>query len=347
MATKFKAADGYYYVKYKAADGRWRSKFCGKAATASDAEAIRKTYDGQELNRRHSAAIRIVDVELYEQIKLYSEAELIRGGTKSENTIKRYRGILETFESFLRLKGCRSISDATAGIVAEFFDHLAGKSRSASTLSLTRQVVTAFFAWGISRSFLHTNPADGIAKPKRSPSKPRFLTEDELRRIIGGATGPYPDVFRFLYLTGLRIGELCNLQWGDYVADPPHIIIRVMDRNKTKREEVVQLNADAVGIVESRKAAGGDPHYIFVNAQGGPLDNANIYNALKTITKREKIRDVSPHTFRHTCASHLAIKGVSLYIIKEILRHASIKETEKYAHLSKEAVATAIQKLSI
>jgi integrase len=119
-------------------------------------------------------------------------------------------------------------------------------------------------------------------------------------------------------LTGLREGELCNLKWSDYVESEKFIVIRVMEGNKTKREGKVPLSPDAVSILTEQRDNRQSPDsyiYIFTNDHGFKLDNANIYRHLKVIAKNEKILDAKVHTFRHTCASHLVIKGVSLYIV--------------------------------
>jgi len=120
-----------------------------------------------------------------------------------------------------------------------------------------------------------------------------------------------------------------------------------MDCNKTKREETVPLNKDAMKILRQRKGAQEQSTYIFVNAEGNKPDNDNIYRNLKRILKSLNIFNASPHTFRHTCASHMVIKGVSIYVVKEILRHMSVKETEVYAHLSNQAVKNAVDVLSV
>ncbi len=89
-----------------------------------------------------------------------------------------------------------------------------------------------------------------------------------------------------------------------------------------------------------------DSHrFIFTNKIGAKLDDANIYRNLKIILDNEKIINASPHTFRHSCASHLVIKGVSIYVVKDILRHASVEETEIYAHLTQDATRAAIELL--
>lgn len=345
MATKFKASNGYWYVRYKSAGGTWKTKYCGKNATASDAEIIRKQYDAEELNRCHKATVRIIDKDIYQALDYYREKEIPKSRTgrpKSFKGIQRYKAIIDNIEGWFRECNVKSYSDVTTETVRDFFDHLVYKlERSASTISKHRQVMINFFEWGIQKNYCSENPALVIKNPKRVLKKPRYFSEDELKRIFDEAQQPYSSIFRFLYLTGLRIGELGNLEWLDYDEGQKHIIIRVKEGNKTKREEVVPLNEDAVSILEEQKSIGG-PKYIFVNAHGHKLDNANIYRALKNVMKTLNIENASPHTFRHTTASHLVIKGVSLYVVRDILRHASIRETEIYAHLSREAITQAV-----
>lgn len=159
----------------------------------------------------------------------------------------------------------------------------------------------------------------------------------------------------FLFLTGLRTGELCNLEWRDYNKDLRTLTIRIVsaDRkkrtpgNKCKREETIPLSDDAINILEDRKRANDSPTFIFLNHAGHRLDNDNIYRNLQPVLKEANIKNAKPHTFRHSFASHLVIMGVSIYIVKELLRHASVKETEIYAHLSKETTQNAVKKLTL
>ena len=125
------------------------------------------------------------------------------------------------------------------------------------------------------------------------------------------------------------------------------MIIRVKAGNKTKREEFVPLSPEAMEIVNKRYNSGESDTYIFLNKDGRQLSNDNIYRNLKRFLNNQNIPHASPHTFRHSCASHLVIKGISIYTVKEILRHKSVKETEVYAHLSNMAVKNAVEVLWI
>jgi integrase len=226
------------------------------------------------------------------------------------------------------------------------FDAMTIKGTSPSWMRTHRLVMNMFFVWAFEKGFCIKNPVE-VKNPKLIPKLPRYFSEEELQQIFEGASVTYKPLYKFLYLTGLRFGEASNLEWSDYDKARKHLIIRAMEGNKTKRDSVVQLNTSALAILEERNAAaraGG--RYIFTAPEGGKIRHTKVYGNLKKILDKNDIRDASLHTFRHTCASALAIRGVSLYTIKEILRHASFKETERYAHLSKEAVASAVEILT-
>ncbi len=353
MATRFQRG-ATWYIRYKGADGKWKNYSCGKQATANDAEIVRKKFDAEELNRKHDICVRILDTNIIEQLKEYRKTEIPKSRTgvlKSAKSTQRYQAIVDNFIHFLEDINKRKYSEIKEQDVQKFFDYLViDKKRSTSTLSKHREVLIKFYDWSIEKFYCTNNPVKVIQTFKRKKSIPRYFSEAELQKIFDAAKGQYKNIFKFLYLTGLRAGELGNLKWTDYIESEGHIVIRVLEGNKTKREEIVPLNKDAVAILEAQKELRRSPDshiYVFTNESGKKLDDANLYRNLGTILKNEKITDAKVHTFRHTCASHLVIKGVSLYIVKEILRHASIKETEIYAHLSKEAISTAIQMLRI
>ena len=357
MASKFKRdGSNVWIIKYKDVDGSWKSKSTGTTSTR-DAETIRKNYDAIELNNRHKMLIKKIDADLKEQLKIFRDNEIPRSNTgrpKSKKSIQRYKAIIDNLITFLDKDNLKNYEDIDHECIRKFFDQLINEDqRSASTISKHRQIFINFWNWSIQKGFCRENPVLGIKNPKRKKKIPRFFNEEELQKIFNSAKDPYKNIFKFLYLTGLRIGELGNLEWQDYIEHNKEILLRVIEGNKTKREEVVPLNADAIAIIEDQKKLKAELNtadsnrFVFVNSHGLKLDDANIYRHLKVVLKNEKIEGASPHTFRHTCASHLVIKGISLYIVRDILRHASIRETEIYAHLSKEATRSAIEQLSV
>lgn len=355
MATKFKR-NGIWYIKHKDGNGTWKNLTCGKAASASDAEVIRRNYDAMELNQRHHAAVRPVSTKLVEQLEIYRDTEIPRSNTgrpKGRKSIIRYKAIINNFVQFLNDRKISEYKDVTPDRARDFIDTLIAQKRSASTISKHRQILINFFDWSIAKSYCSESPMGLIKNPKREIKPPRFFSKDELKKIFAEAKQPYDDIFKFLYLTGLRIGELGNAEITHFVEEIKSLRIPVIEGNKTKRECMLPLNKDAIDIIKRQATyrkqfdTPDAKRHIFVNAEGFKLDNGNIYNNLQRILQHLKIADASPHTFRHTTASHLVIKGVSLYIVRDILRHASIRETEIYAHLSKEATAKAIKLLTV
>lgn len=354
MASKFKRGKTWY-VRYKDVDGLWKNISCGPEATASDAEFIRNTWAAKEMNARHKAPVRKVDVELFAAFEEFRKNILPRsdiGRVKVRRSIRREQVVIENFVKWAKVNSVFDIHDLTEHKMREYFDHLEEKKKSARTRHEERRVLAKFFKHAIAENFCSFNPISKIPNPKPSIKRPRFFSESELKDIFGAAKQPYNRIFRFLYFTGLRIGELGNLEWTDILEPQALAVIRVMEGNKTKREETIPLSTGALQVISeqrsqlSESSTADAKRFVFTNAERLKLDNDNIYRNLKRVMIEKKISGASPHTFRHTCASHLVIKGVSLYVVKEILRHASIEETEIYAHLSKEAIRTAIEKLS-
>jgi site-specific recombinase XerD len=351
LATKYKDGRGRWHVKYKDVDGKWKDKFCGTKASATDAETIRKNYDAIELNYRHKMAVRQVQANLEEQLLLFREHEIPKSTTgrkKSRKGIMTYQALVNTFVGWLHEQGYKYYRDITETEARAYIDYLVELGRSASNITKARQTLSKFWQWSILQNFAQVNPFESIPNPQRKKSSPDFYSHDELNEIFAKAKPPYDDIFRFLYLTGLRIGELGNLEWPDYIEAQAMLRIRVIEGNKTKREELLPINSEAVAIIEKRKGLRNSPdsqRYIFTNMEGLKIDNANIYRHLMVTKKACQITKGSPHTFRHTCASHLVIDGVSLYVVKDILRHASIRESEIYSHLTKDPIRKAIERL--
>lgn len=354
MATKFQR-DEIWYIRFKEA-GRWKQLSCGSQAKEKDAEIIRKKYDAQELNTRHQMDVVLVETTLLDQIKQYRDYEIPRsnnGRPKSRGTVIRYQQVIDNFLGYVSAHGWQKFSEITPDRMGNFIEYLYSEGQSPVSVVMSRLELIKFFKWAIQKHFTSTNPLDQIKNPKIEKKPPRFFTEDECSDIFNDAQGVYKNIFKFLYYTGIRIGELGNMEWIHFNVHLNFLRIPVMEGNKRKREIMIPLNSHAVEILNDQKRniptinTPDSKKYIFVNNEGNKLDNANIYRNLKIVLSHCKISGASPHTFRHTFASHLAIKGISLYVIKELLGHASIEETEIYSHLSNEAMKNAVQSLSL
>lgn len=346
MATKFKRK-GIWYIKYKDIYGKWRNISCGKTATATEAKTICQTYTAMELNYRHKTAAREPEGGLVEYIEKFRKHDLLRGkhGEKEASSVNREQTAIGNFLTYVKELGLTKFKQVTEHVVRGFLEMRKAAGIKPKTRQEDRRIVNKFFEFAIKNHYCVENPVAQVEVPRVIPKKPRFFSEEELEAIFAKASALYRQIFKFLYLTGLRIGELGNLEWRDFNEAQKHIVIRVIPGNKTKREGIVPLNEDALQIIVDRKAVAANDTYIFTNYDGNKLDNDNIYRNLKQTLDALKIKNASPHTFRHTTASHLVISGVSIYSVKELLRHKSVQETEIYAHLSNKATRNAIELL--
>ncbi len=343
MATRFQRGR-IWYIRYKMPNGSWQMVSCGKSANSSDAELIRKKYDAEELNSRHKLTIRHIDIDLYTALEEYRKTVITRsqiGKEKARLSIRREQVCIENFVSWAKDQ-IKDFNGCTKDQLEKYFDHISTKS--AVSKHHERRVLNLFFKWSISQGYCKHNPIAEIPDFKIVPKPPYFWSKGQLQEIFKHAVKPYDNIFKFLYLTGLRAGELRNLKWKDINLELKKATILPIEGNKTKRVTHICLSSSAIDILH--KQIGVHEEYVFVNDSGNQLDNDNIYRNLNRTLIKAKIKEGSPHTFRHTCASHLVIDGVSLYIVKDILRHASIVETEIYSHLSTEAISNAVEKLT-
>ncbi|HUI91605.1 MAG TPA: tyrosine-type recombinase/integrase [Chitinivibrionales bacterium] len=356
MAYAFKRKN-IWYIRYKDENDKWEIKSCGKNAIKTDADYLAREYSAKELNRKHKAPVRIVNSNLEQALILYRDTVVPRstmGIDKQQSSIRREQATVNNFIFFVREKHLEQFKAFDKEMAQAFIDKRVEEGMSAKTRREERRQLRKFFKWAIKQNYCAENPTEEIVAPKLPKRKPRFFSMDELKKIFETAMEPYRLIFMFLYLTGLRTGELCNLEWRDYNRDLRTLTIRVVaaDKkkrtpgNKTKREETIPLCDEAINILERREAANDSEQFVFLNQAGNRLDDDNIYRNLMPILDKLKIRDASPHTFRHTFASHLVIAGVSIYVVKELLRHASVQETEIYAHLAKDTTSAAVEKLN-
>ncbi len=337
----------YWFIRYKDATGKWKTRSCGQDVTKkSEAQAIASTYSARELNYRHKAPIRIIKERVHEALIFFRDNELA-GINKEQSSIKREGAIVNTFAGFLKDRGIKDFKEIRNGVIKEFLRAREAIGRKPKTLISELRIVRKFFDFAVENSYCAENPVNGTARPRVIPKRPRYFSENELKEIFSTARDPYCSIFKFLYLTGIRTGELGNLEWQDFKEDEKRINLRVMSGNKTKRECSVPLNKKAFEIILGRRILGEHDQFIFCNGELNQLDNENIYRNLMKLLNRLEIKNASPHTFRHTTASHLVMAGVPIYTVKELLRHQSVRETEIYAHLAEKTVKEAVETLRV
>jgi integrase/recombinase XerC len=262
----------------------------------------------------------------------------------SPHTCRAYERDLEAFEKFLKNSGI-SLS-ATGTVEMEKVDRLAIRRylsflhRKNRKSSIARKISTlrSFFKYLVREQLVTSNPAKSVSTPKVEKPLPTTLTVDEAFRLM---ESPAVDkglrdraILELLYSSGIRVGELVGLNWDQLDMDLG--IVKVM--GKGRKERIVPVGSKAVealkAYLEKRAVLGGEEP-LFVNSRRGRLTARSVGRLIKKYTRRSGIfRKISPHTLRHSFATHLLDAGADIREIQEMLGHASLSTTQRYIHLS-------------
>lgn len=240
-----------------------------------------------------------------------------------------------------------SLKDISSAMVERYKaqklrDGLSAKTVNNHLIVLSKCLHTAK-EWGQVESF----PA--VKHLKTTSQRLDYLSPIESQQLIENANYPMWREMAFLALrTGLRLGELFGLDWEDVdfkrkqIAVQRSIVNGIVGTPKSGKARYVPLTDEVCrAIYPTRRAAG----LLFARADGSPLSHRIASNAIRQMCKRAGIRSVSWHVLRHTFASQLASRGVSLTVIKELLGHSTIAMTMRYAHLAPSTLREAVRVL--
>ena len=255
----------------------------------------------------------------------------------SPNTVASYCSDVALFlnnsEEDVRSVG----SDAIAAFLAEKAEEVSKRSQS-RRLSALR----SFFDYLIMEGERADNPCDAVDHPKLGRYLPEVLSVEEVTSIIEGVdTSTWQGVrdraiLEFLYGCGLRVSELCSLKISNVYCTEN--FIRVV--GKGDKERLVPVGGAAAAAFEAwlavrpEAAAPAFDDFAFLNRFGKPLSRVSVFNMVKKAALDAGItREISPHTFRHSFATHLIENGADLRVVQEMLGHESILTTEIYTHI--------------
>ncbi|MHB8896335.1 MAG: tyrosine recombinase XerC [Candidatus Geothermincolia bacterium] len=280
-------------------------------------------------------------------------ANLRTGRNLSPNTVSSYARDLAEFEEFLRRAGVDDLAGVDHRLLRSFLANQQARGYSRATVARRCACLRSFFHYLVESGALEADPATTLSFPVKGRRLPRYLSEPEAEvmveaRLDGSELARRDNaIIEMLYATGIRVGELCGIKLGD--VDLETGVIRVV--GKGDRERVVlagrpALNALAIYINEERprlaerSGYGGD--VVFLGKRGSPLDQRQV----RRMIQREAAalaagESVSPHTFRHTFATHLLAHGADLRSVQELLGHRNVATTQIYTHLTKAEIRKA------
>ena len=203
----------------------------------------------------------------------------------------------------------------------------------------------SFFNWCEERGHLQANPAAALSAPRRGRRLPRYLEEDEVERLLAAPAADDPQEHRdralleVLYSSGCRVAELVALDEVD--LDLRQGLVRL--QGKGKKERLGMLGRPAKEALERYLAwkanSAADRGPLFLNQRGGRLTDRSVRRVLDRCLRRAGIeRACTPHTLRHSFATHLMRRGADLRTVQELLGHANLTTTEIYTHVSLEGL---------
>ncbi len=252
----------------------------------------------------------------------------------SSNTVKAYCADVCSLYDFLYAKGV-SLTTASS---SDITDYIVSISSFLSKRSQARLLSSfnSFYEYLVREGEREDNPSSVIDAPKLGKYLPTVLSVEEVRAILD-ATFNIRDraILEVLYGCGLRVSEACSLKISDvYLND---LFVKV--KGKGSKERLVPMAPSTAESIEdyllSRgEAASGFEDYLFLNRFGKPLSRVSVFKMVKQQALLAGVdKDLSPHTFRHSFATHLIENGADLRVVQEMLGHESILTTEIYTHV--------------
>jgi integrase/recombinase XerD len=263
------------------------------------------------------------------------------------NTIDAYSRDLKNYVHYLELKGLKSVKGIKQKHIRGFIRELADIHLSASSISRVFSSIRSYHSFLNAEHWMENNPSQLLEAPKLPRKLPEVLTVQEVDGILDAIDESSALAMRdlalleILYSAGLRVSEACNLNLTGLLLDSE--MIRVFGKGSKERlvpigKSAMQrlddyLHFDRPELARKRETKG----IVFLSQNGRPLTRMTVYNILKKWSLAAGItKKISPHTLRHSFATHLLEGGADLRAVQEMLGHADISSTQIYTHLDKE-----------
>ncbi len=264
----------------------------------------------------------------------------------SRNTLAAYERDLRDYALFAA-GGAGGEGDDPVASVLEYLRHLQAQGRSAATLARRLAALRSFFGYQEDLAGAGPDPTRHLSSPRLARPLPRVLTVEQVEAMLAACRLSDPvglrdrAILELLYATGLRVSELVALTVDDWDTTPP----RLRCRGKGDKERLIPVGQAAVQAVEHFLAAGrgrlgacaAKPSgALFVNRRGRPLTRQSVWKLVKKHAAAAGIATlVTPHTLRHSFATHLLENGADLRAVQEMLGHSDISTTQIYTHVSR------------
>lgn len=256
----------------------------------------------------------------------------------SDNTVRAYKTDCLQFSSFLSEEKNNQVNDISKEDFISFLSDLQTKGYSSASSARKTISIREFFAFLKRENYINVNEIKFIESPTVWSKIPVVLTCEEVENLLNA-----PDTtcwiglrdkafFELLYSTGMRVSEACDLDLYDIKE------CEVLVRGKGGKDRMVPINPIAIGFIDAylgKSRLDNPENAVFLNENGKRIDRVSIWKRLKYYTNKAGIKKkVSPHTLRHSFATHMLEGGCDLRVLQEILGHSDVNMTSRYIHIS-------------
>ena len=265
-------------------------------------------------------------------------------------TVSAYARDVERLATFATVRGAPRPVDVTPTLLREFVYHLKDLGLAPASIRRTVSAARTYFRFLLGEGALLRDPSDRLETPRRWRTLPDVLSADEISRLLAAPSLDEPLAFRdramleLAYGAGLRVSEWISIGVRDLLLEDG--LLRVF--GKGSKERLVPIGRPAIGAVaiylrelRPRLERGAGRGVLFLNARGEPLSRMGAWKILRKYVEQAGIeKAVSPHTLRHSFATHLLEGGADLRAVQEMLGHADISTTQIYTHVDREYLRT-------
>lgn len=262
----------------------------------------------------------------------------------AQNTLESYGRDLHQFEHYLQIGKMGMLKDTNRSTIITYLSSLQSKGRAVSTISRNLAAIKSFYQYLVRERYLENDPAAKLESPKIEKKLPKVLTINEVEELLKQPSSLLPTGLRdkamleLLYATGIRVSELISLNISDINLDMGYIKCY----GKGAKERIVPLGSIAVKCVQDYLNKGRsklirtyEEAALFVNHHGNRLTRQGFWKIIKKYAHEAAIdKEITPHTLRHSFATHLLENGADLRSVQKMLGHADISTTQIYTHVT-------------
>ena len=264
----------------------------------------------------------------------------------SKKTIISYEKDLELFNNFLKENKITNINYIDYNTIRKYLSFLHDNKYEASSISRKISTLRTFFKYNLKEKNIKNNPMTLISNPKKEKKLPKYLNYEEMERLLNSIDTSELEgirdrlIIELLYSTGIRVSELVNIKIKDIKIKENQINIL----GKGNKERIVLFGEKAKEMIKIYLNAYKEffkgnilNEYLLINKKGKQLSTNKIELIVKDVLRKSALKlNISPHTLRHTFATHMLDSGADLKSVQELLGHENLKTTAIYTHVSNE-----------